>query len=85
MQIETAPTDDRQARSNALRLAAAQALAGANATVIFATGAIVGATLSPDKTLATLPLTLFVVGMAGGAMGDGRPSSAGAGSALSPG
>ena len=64
-------TDDRQARRNALRLAAAQALAGANATVIYATGAIVGATLSPDKALATLPLTLFVIGMAAGTLPAG--------------
>ena len=71
MHADTAPPDDRLARRNALRLAAAQALAGANATVIFATGAIVGATLSPDKTLATLPLTMFVVGMAAGTLPTG--------------
>ena len=48
----------------ALRLAIAQALAGANATVVYATGAIVGNMLAPDKTLATLPISVFVVGMA---------------------
>ena len=47
-----------------LRLAIAQALAGANATVIFATGAIMGAMLAPDAALATLPISIFVVGMA---------------------
>lgn len=46
-----------------VRLAVAQALAGANAVVIFATGAIVGNTLAPDKALATLPISIFVVGM----------------------
>lgn len=51
-------------RGNVIRLAAAQALAGANATVIFATGAVVGNTLAPDKALATLPVTVFVIGIA---------------------
>ena len=51
-------------RSNVLRLAVAQALAGANATVLYATGAVVGDMLSPDKALATLPISVFVVGMA---------------------
>jgi hypothetical protein len=36
---------DARARSNVERLAAAQALTGANSAVIFATGSIVGATL----------------------------------------
>lgn len=47
-----------------LRLAVAQALAGANSSVFYATGAIVGNVLAPDKTLATLPISVFVVGMA---------------------
>lgn len=41
----------------------AQALAGGNTTVIFATGAIVGSTLAPNQALATLPISIFVVGM----------------------
>lgn len=49
---------------NIARLAIAQALAGANSVVVYATGAIVGNTLAPDKALATLPITIFVVGMA---------------------
>ena len=64
-------SDDGRARRNALRLAAAQALAGANATVVFATGAIVGATLAPDKAWATLPISIFVVGMAAGTLPTG--------------
>lgn len=32
--------------------------------VVYATGAIIGHTLAPDKTLATLPISIFVVGMA---------------------
>ncbi len=54
----------RQERGNVLRLAVAQALAGANATVVYATGAVVGEMLAPSKSLATLPISIFVVGMA---------------------
>ena len=54
----------RRERGNVLRLAICQALAGANATVVFATGAIVGDMLAPSKALATLPISIFVVGMA---------------------
>jgi predicted MFS family arabinose efflux permease len=55
--------DDSLARSNALVLAVAQALAGGNNTVIVATSAIIGAVLAPDKGLATLPITAMVFGM----------------------
>lgn len=51
-------------RGNIWRLVVAQALAGANATVVYATGAIVGEALAPDPMLATLPVSIFVVGMA---------------------
>ena len=51
-------------KANVLRLATAQALAGANAAVAYATGGIVGETLAPTKAFATLPLTAFVIGMA---------------------
>lgn len=50
--------------SNIWRLTIAQALAGANSVVVFATGAIVGNTLAPSPLLATLPISIFVVGMA---------------------
>lgn len=46
------------------RLASAQALSGANATIVFATGAVIGRTLAPTVALATLPVSLFMVGMA---------------------
>ncbi|SEK14159.1 Major Facilitator Superfamily protein, partial [Paraburkholderia diazotrophica] len=46
------------------RLTIAQALAGANSTVVYATGAIVGNMLAPSHALATLPISIFVVGMA---------------------
>lgn len=51
------------AKSNIVRLTVAQALSGANAVVVYATGAIVGNMLAPDRTLATLPITIFVLGM----------------------
>lgn len=56
-------TDDRLARRNALVLAAAQALAGGNNTVIVATGGIAGSMLAPDPVLATLPISVMVLGM----------------------
>lgn len=59
----SAPVDDRLAQRNALVLAAAQALSGANNTVIASTGGILGVILAPDKGLATLPITVMVVGM----------------------
>ncbi len=52
------------AKNNVARLTIAQALAGANSTVVYATGAIVGNALAPSHTLATLPISIFVVGMA---------------------
>lgn len=55
-------------KSNVWRLALAQALAGANSTVVYATGAVIGHSLAPDKSLATLPISIFVVGMAAGTL-----------------
>lgn len=49
---------------NVLRLSVAQALAGANSTVAYATAAIIGNMLSPDPAYATLPISIFVLGMA---------------------
>ncbi|MDH7794720.1 MULTISPECIES: MFS transporter [unclassified Beijerinckia] len=56
--------DDRTAKSAILRLAIAQALAGANSTVVMTTGGIVGSMLAPRADLATLPVTTFVIGTA---------------------
>jgi len=55
---------ERDQRNNIWRLTLAQALAGANSVVVFATGAIVGSMLAPSPLLATLPISIFVVGMA---------------------
>jgi MFS family permease len=67
---------DVRARSNVMRLAAAQALTGANSAVIFATGAIVGATLAPSVSLATVPVSMYVLGLAGGTLPTGTISRA---------
>ncbi|MCU4676557.1 MFS transporter [Catenovulum sp. 2E275] len=55
---------EQEQQNNIWRLAIAQALAGANSVVIFAAGAIVGNNLAPSAMLATLPISIFVVGMA---------------------
>ena len=65
--FETA-VDDRLARRNAFVLAVAQALAGANNTVIVSTGGIVGSTLAPDPGLATLPISIMVLGIWAGTL-----------------
>src|SRR4030088_3084403 len=67
---------DARARSNVVRLAAAQALTGANSAVIFATGSIIGRTLAPDLSLATVPLSMYVVGLAAGPLPSGAISRA---------
>lgn len=56
-------TDDRLAARNATVLAVAQALAGGNNTLVTATGGIAGSILAPDPALATLPISIMVVGM----------------------
>jgi MFS family permease len=67
---------DARARSNVVRLAAAQALTGANSAVIFATGSIVGALLAPDASLATVPISMYVAGLAAGTLPTGAISRA---------
>ena len=61
-----------QQSQNIVRLATAQALAGANSVVFYATGAIVGNAIAPSPTLATLPITIFVLARAGALAGHGR-------------
>src|SRR6202044_3173008 len=67
-------TDDVRVRANVTRLAAAQALTGANSAVIFATGSIVGASLAPDVSLATVPISMYVLGLAAGTLPTGAIS-----------
>jgi MFS family permease len=64
-------TDDRLARRNALLLAGAQALAGANNTVIVVTAGIIGSMYAPDKGLATLPISVMILAMALGTLPTG--------------
>ena len=70
--IAEAPFDsaagDRLAKRNAFVLAMGQALAGANNTVIVATGSILGSMMAPDKSLATMPVSMMVCGMAAGSL-----------------
>ena len=61
--VMDAGAGDRLARRNALVLAATQALAGGNNTVLVATAGTVGTMLAPDKGLATLPISIFVLGL----------------------
>lgn len=58
-------SDDRMARRNVFVLATAQAIGGAGAPICISLGGIVGHyLLGTDKSLATLPVTGFVVGTA---------------------
>ncbi|HET7411308.1 MAG TPA: MFS transporter [Pararhizobium sp.] len=57
------------ARRNALLLAAAQAIVGSASPITISMGALAGSyLLGPDKTLATLPITGFSLGIAFGAV-----------------
>jgi MFS family permease len=71
-----ADAGDVRVRANVVRLAAAQALTGANSAVIFATGSIVGAALAPDVSLATVPISMYVAGLAAGTLPTGMISRA---------
>jgi MFS family permease len=63
--------NDARVKANVVRLAAAQALTGANSAVIFATGSIIGATLAPSVSLATVPISMYVLGLAAGTLPTG--------------
>jgi MFS family permease len=66
---EAAPTDDRLARRNTAVLFAAQAIGGIAGPVNLSISALAGyALLGPDKSLATLPITFFVLGTAAGTL-----------------
>jgi MFS family permease len=72
----TEVVNDRLAKHNALVLAVAQALAGGNNSVIVATGGIAGSILAPDPALATLPISVMVVGMWAGTLPVGMLAKA---------
>ena len=56
--------DDTRARRNAGVLAVAQALYGAVTTALVVTAGLVGSQLSPDPSLATLPMSMMIIGTA---------------------
>ncbi len=56
------PVNDRRARRNVSVLVAAQALLGAQLPMVFTVGGLAGTMLSPNPCLATLPLTMVVLG-----------------------
>ena len=61
------PVDDRKARRNVMVLAATQAIAGAAPPMNMAVSALAGfSLLGQDKSLATVPITGFVLGTACG-------------------
>lgn len=61
--------DDALARRNAYVLATAQAFGGASAPIVIGIGGLAGwYLLGEDKSLATLPVTTFVLGVASGAI-----------------
>ena len=65
--LHLASADDRKARRNVFVLAAAGALGGAMPPIVFATVPLAAYDmLDADKSLATLPVTAFVVGTACG-------------------
>ncbi len=55
-------------RRNAATLAVAQALGGANPSIVIALGGLVGATLAPAGAYATLPVSLLQLGLAAGTL-----------------
>ncbi|WP_106206863.1 MFS transporter [Aliiruegeria haliotis] len=57
----SAPSDAR-ARRNVLVLVAAQAILGAQMSMIFTVGGLAGGMLAPNPCLATLPISLIVIG-----------------------
>ncbi len=62
--VEGRGADASLIRNNIIWFAVAQAFGSANSVIVYATGAIVGDMLAPNKALATFPISVFVVGMA---------------------
>ena len=49
---------------NVALLSVSQALGGSNSAIVMAVGALAAATLAPDRSLATLPVTAMILGLA---------------------
>ncbi len=61
--------DDRAARRNALVLAGAQAIGGASAPIVISMASLAGYyLLGEDKSLATLPVAFYIIGVALGSI-----------------
>jgi MFS family permease len=56
------PTNDRQAKRNVAVLVASQAVLGAQMPMIFTVAGLAGQSLAPNACLATLPITMLVIG-----------------------
>ncbi|HEY8567334.1 MAG TPA: MFS transporter [Beijerinckiaceae bacterium] len=61
-------SDDTLARRNALVLAGAQALGGANPAIVVSLGGLVGQALAENDAYATLPVSVFNLGLAIGTL-----------------
>ncbi|MDU8941965.1 MFS transporter [Ovoidimarina sediminis] len=60
--MEDTPADNRRAYRNIAVLVAAQAILGSQITMSFVAGGLVGQILTPNPCLATLPITMIVLG-----------------------
>ncbi|MEP1933396.1 MAG: MFS transporter, partial [Roseibium sp.] len=68
----SAAVDDRLARRNALLLAMAQAVGAASASIVIITGSLIGyMLLEENKSLATVPVSVMVLGTALGTLPAG--------------
>lgn len=54
--------DDRKARRNVAVLVAAQAVLGAQMSMVFTVGGLAGQSLAPSPCIATLPLSMIILG-----------------------
>ncbi len=62
MTTTTTSSNDNQAKRNVIVLVAAQAILGAQMPMIFTVGGLAGQSLATNPCLATLPITLIVLG-----------------------
>lgn len=62
MSIAADLPDDSRARRNVAVLVAAQAILGSQITMVFVIGGLVGLDLAPNPCLATMPITMVVLG-----------------------
>ncbi|MBZ0215325.1 MAG: MFS transporter [Fimbriimonadaceae bacterium] len=63
-QASNIQTDDQQARWNAIMLSIGQAIGGSTAVVVFSSAGLIGQEIASDRSLATAPVTAFILGIA---------------------